>query len=520
MKGICGRLCIVFLLFAFVAGCAAPGSVSRPESSAPPPAPDYWPTQGWRATAPEEQGMDSEKLAQMVEYIQESKLPLHSLLIVRGGYLVAEIYAHPYSAGQPHHVQSVTKSVISALTGIAIQRGFIKDVDQTLLSLVSAENVKNLDEAKKSITLENLLTLTTGLDCADNAAPDKPVMQASEDWTQFVLDLPMTEAPGAKFVYCTSAVHLLSAILQNVTGMTAREFANQELFAPLGIPAVSEESWPSDPQGVTLGGYGLALAPRDMAKLGYLYLNQGMWDGKQVIPADWVAASVTKHVEKDDGKGYGYLWTVDPQGRYYAALGRAGQHIFVLPGMDMVLVFNAELPYTNNADLTPLLALMDEYILPAVKSGEPLRANRGSVARLEVAAKKLAEPEQPVPPLPPIATQVSGQTYTLAENPLGWRTLAFEFYDRVAAAQVTIDGTEKLKVGLDNLYRTNPSGSDAYPQGLRGRWESPDTFVVDAVLIGQMMHLQATVRFTGDTLLLTQRDMFSGMEVEVQGTKE
>jgi CubicO group peptidase (beta-lactamase class C family) len=119
---------------------------------------------------------------------------------------------------------------------------------------------------------------------------------------------------------------------------------------------------------VTTGGFGLALTSGEMAKLGYLFLNQGQWDGETIVPAAWVAASTASHANQGDKKEYGYLWWIDPQGQWYAALGRAGQHIFVYPAENLVVVFTANLPYTHDADLVPLQELLDQYILPAVKS--------------------------------------------------------------------------------------------------------------------------------------------------------
>ncbi len=420
MNKISNKLGITFVLIAFLTGCA-------PASSTPTPA-AYWPTDGWRSATPEEQGMDSEKLAQMVEHIQQEQLDLHSLLIVRNGYLVSELYAYPYSAGQVHFIASVTKSVIGALVGIAIQKGDIKDVQQPLFSLLPDQGVANLDDQKKAITLEDLLTQTSGLDCHENPMPGEASMQTSQNWVQFMLDLPMVAPPGTKFNYCTGAIQVLSAVLRKTTGMSAREFANQNLFAPLGIGPISEARWPSDPQGVTTGGYGLALTPLEMAKLGYLFLNQGQWDGKTIVPAAWVAASTASHANRGDKKEYGYLWWIDPQGNWYAALGRAGQHIFVYPAENLVVVFTSDLPYTNDADFIPLQELLDQYILPAVKSDRPLPANPDSLARLQAGIQALAQAPRTAPaPLPAIATQISGKTYTLADNPFGWQTMMLQF---------------------------------------------------------------------------------------------
>jgi CubicO group peptidase (beta-lactamase class C family) len=503
-------LLLFAVLLSFVLVACAPASPT-------PPPPTYWPTTGWRSTSPEEQGMDSEKLAQMVEHIQQEKLDLHSLLIVRNGHLVSEIYAYPYSAGQAHGVMSVTKSVIDALIGIAIQKGYIKDVHQPVLSLLPDYEVANLDGQKKAITLEDFLTMTSGLDCHENPAPGEPFMQASQDWVQFMLDQPMAAQPGTKFNYCTGAIEVLSAILQKATGMSAREFANQNLFGPIGIGSSPEAHWPSDPQGVTIGGFGLALTSSEMAKLGFLFLNQGRWEGKTIVPADWVAASTASHANRGDKIEYGYLWWIDPQGKWYAALGRAGQHIFVYPAENLVAVFTADLPFTKDADLIPLQELLDQYILPAVKSDRPLPVNPNGLARLEAGIQAVAQPQPTAPsPLPAITAEISGKTYTLQDNPFGWKTVVFSFEDGADEAKVTLDD-QPLVVGLDNVYRIIKGQDGTVLQGTRGRWENQDTFVVEVVVPDQMMLTTSRIQFSGDAIHVTWQEKYTGSKVEVQG---
>jgi CubicO group peptidase (beta-lactamase class C family) len=514
MNKISNKLGIALVLIAFLTGCVP--------ASPTPTSLVYWPTNGWRSAAPEEQGMDSETLAQMVERIQQENLNIHSLLIVRNGYLVSELYVYPYSAGQVHFIASVTKSVIGMLVGIAIQKGDIKDVQQPLFSLLPDQGVANLDDQKKAITLEDLLTMTSGLDCHENPAPGEAFMQASTNWVQFMLDLPMVAQPGTKFSYCTGAIEVLSAVLQEATGMSTREFANQNLFASLGIGPISEARWSSDPQGVTTGGYGLALTSGEMAKLGYLFLNQGQWDGKTIVPAAWVAASTASHANRGDKKEYGYLWWIDPQGKWYAALGRAGQHIFVYPAENLVVVFTSDLPYTNDADLIPLQELLDQYILPAVKSSRPLPANPDGLARLKAGIQSMAQPPRTAPaPLPAIATQISGETYALADNPFAWQTIAFNFGDSVDEVKVTVNsngGTGQLAIGLNNVYRTVEGGDNTFPQELRGRWENQDTFVIEDIYPGQMLQYTYRIQFSGDAIHIIRQEKYSGSIVEMQGT--
>ena len=172
---------------------------------------------------------------------------------------------------------------MSALIGIAIDKGYIKGVNQPVLNFFKKRTAKNLDADKKAMTLEHVLTMTTGLECRDSylySWSGLNQMTASDDWVQFMIDLPMVEAPGTRFEYCNGASFLLSAILQEQTGMNALTFANKHLFGPLGIPVVY---WPSNSQGITIGYANLYMTPRDMAKIGYLYLNDGLWDDKRII---------------------------------------------------------------------------------------------------------------------------------------------------------------------------------------------------------------------------------------------
>ncbi len=467
--------------------------------------------------------MDSEKLAEMAAHIQAEQLDLHSLLIVRNGYVVSEIYGHPYTPEQTHWVASVTKSVVGALVGIAIQRGEIQGVRQPLFSLLPEQGVKNLDARKRAITLEDLLTMTAGFDYIDNPPPGEPAMERSENWVGFMLDLPMAAAPGTRYNYGSGVTQVLSAAVQKATGMSTRDYANQVLFPAIGIAPVPEARWTADPQGVTIGGYELYLTPREMAKFGYLFLNQGRWDGKPVVPAGWVTVSTAWHAARGDGLGYGYLWNIDPQQKAYAALGRGGEHIFILPEQNLLVIFTAGLTYRDNADFAPLVELLNGYILPAVKSDRALPANPAAVARLQAGIQALAVPRQAPPPLPAAAARISGRQYSLEANPLGWKTLALTFPagSRAAGeseAAATINGAPPLAIGLDNLYRLHATGNALFPEGLRGRWLDASTFALDDVWIGKMTEYRYTLRLTGDTTIqITRVEKYTGEELRIQG---
>ena len=212
----------------------------------------------WETASPEAAGVDSAALVEMFDFVRQNAIPVHSVQIVRHGRLLLDAY-YPYTAGIPHDVASVTKSVTSTLIGLAIQKGFLRDVHQPLLSLFPNRIVPNPDERKQKITLENLLTMQAGWDCGFEAKEARLFeMRRSADWLQFMLDLPMVAQPGTRFAYCSGNPHVLSTVLSQVTATNALEFARRELFEPLGIQDVH---WPADPNGNTHGWGDLQLHP-------------------------------------------------------------------------------------------------------------------------------------------------------------------------------------------------------------------------------------------------------------------
>lgn len=336
---------------------ASPGP---PEGTALPAADVSWPTEAWPVSAPEEQGMDSYLLQQMLAAIDEQVLNIDSVIVVRNGYIVAEKYYSPYRQGDPHDTWSITKSVVSALIGIAIEQGHVGGVDDPVLDYFPARSFENNDERKRAITLEHLLTLSSGL------AWDWDEMVSSRDWVQYTLDQPVVSEPGTAFLYSSGSAHLLSAIIQETTGLNAHDFAQQHLFDPLGI---SDVQWKADLDGISKGGWGLAMKPRDMAKLGYLYLNHGEWEGQQIIPAAWIEASTARHIQVPEPLEpwdlyMGYLWWVHGDGPY-AAHGMRGQFIYVIPEVDLVVVFTSDI--TDAKFVQPQMLIRD-YIIPAVSA--------------------------------------------------------------------------------------------------------------------------------------------------------
>jgi CubicO group peptidase (beta-lactamase class C family) len=234
--------------------------------------------------------------------------------------------------------------------------------------------------------------MTTGLDCRDSYLygwHGLREMRSQDDWVQYVLDLPMVAEPGTSFEYCNGASYLLSAIVQESTGMTALEYAQENLFGPLGI---TDLAWPSSPQGISIGWGELWMKPQDLAKIGYLYLQDGRWAGRQVVPSDWVVASTAKRTDATLQGGYGYQWWIDDSGRYYMALGYAGQFVFVLPELDMVVVFVSDLA---DRDFYVPQELLTEYILRAVRPHTSLPANPCGMEMLQAEVEALKKRNSP-----------------------------------------------------------------------------------------------------------------------------
>jgi CubicO group peptidase (beta-lactamase class C family) len=463
------------------------------------PTPGYWPTNGWRTSTPEEQGFDSAKLAEGLQDIQARQLDIDSLLIIRNGYVVLDAHFDPYDGSFPHDLASVTKSVMTTLIGIAADQGKI-DLDRLVISFFPDRAIANLDERKAHMTVRHLTRMVNGMEsgCLEADEPTIDAMRAHPDYVQATLDRPMVSEPGTKFCYDSPGMHLLSAILQQATGMTALDFARQNLFTPLGI---QEAVWETDPQGYNRGWGDLHLLPEDAAKIGYLWLHRGNWEGRQIVSDAWIVDSVKPHsLFVGDDIAYGNGWWI-ASGNYYAS-GRGGQKIYVTATRNTVVVTTgAGYEYDDiNGWLMPLL----------VRANGPLPANLKGQAALDAA---LAAVEQSADSwtanyIPEAAAQVSGNTYYCESNPADIETIRMEFDGtEQATLSLKMGSTDMiLPIGLDGNYRLSPEGS-----GFRGHWEDTQTFRFEAFDIGL---LRRQVVFNGDNLEISLSE--AGLTVACQ----
>jgi len=503
--------------------------------------PTYWPTSAWRTSTAEEQGLSSRGIAQALREIEERVPRLHSLLLVRNGYVVTEAYFYPYGPDWRHGVASCTKAVISSLVGAAIQQGYIKSIQQRMLEFFPGREVANRDARKEAITLEHLLSMSSGLHCVYNGY-EKTLydMRASKDWAQFMLDQPMDHEPGTHFFYNSGASHLVSVILSQATGRSALEFAREHLFGPMGVQDVA---WPADPQGHSCGWGQLQLQPRDMAKFGYLFLCDGVWEGQRILPAGWVAESTRFRFDPKRGQGYGFFWwlrsvptqeglrSVSPEARLrspdcvgvlcsassarqsYFAAGIGMQVIDVTPATNMVCVVTGS---TDEEDRPRVFHSLEQHVIGSGQASACAADPEGQRLLQDHVAAVARPLRQPVSPLPTLAGTISGRTYSLEPSPLGWRTLALHFSPGSDIAHVSYNAGQLVAVDLDGVPRVTAEPERSLRSAWRGWWED-DTFVLDYDTLSLYRRYRMRFSFNGDVLSVSYHEYANGVDERFGG---
>lgn len=342
---------------------------------------NYWPPAGdWRTSLPEQVGVNSDLLYEADRYIRSAAKRINSLILIKNGQMVFEKYYNGFHRDKPQHICSVTKGIVSALVGIGIDQGYIGSVEQTVVDIFGDESFQSMHYMMQGVTVEHLLTMTSGIYSRYNSNGNEPMwdrMLRSGNWAEFILHLPVVEKRFGRFDYTSMNSHLLSTIVAKTSGMGTCEFANRYLFDPIGIGYVHSVQalqpdfpidedilcWKSDPQGCSIGGFDLRLRPIDLARLGYLYLRMGEWEGKQIISRTWIEQSVKPHV-KGEHSDYGYQWWVSDG--YYSAQGFGGQSVYVLPAIDSVVVMTSKSDsrgtYGRGTDV-----ILNKFILPSIK---------------------------------------------------------------------------------------------------------------------------------------------------------
>jgi CubicO group peptidase (beta-lactamase class C family) len=483
------------------------------------PAPPVWPIPDWQTSTPEAQGMDSADLAKLVAYGKTKSFD--SLLLARHGRIVLEAYYAPYAADIPHAINSSTKAVVGTLTAMLLKDGLLDSLDHPVLDFFRDRDIANVDEGKRAITVQQLLDMTSGLDWEEGFAGGREQslkdLRRSPDWIKFILDRPMAHAPGEVFYYDSGNPHLLSAIIAKLTGKPVQDYADAKLLRPLGI---GQYVWRRDPQGLATGGFGLSMLPRDMAKIGYLYLRHGEWAGERLLPQNFVDAvnhaTVNMNATFDPRLRYANFFWAIPEKHIYMAVGYHCQVIMVLPDPDIVAVMTAR-------DFCPFGKLADD-ISGAVRSNSarpsnPAAADTLSRALAEISTEKPTE----VGATPDTAAAISGKTYRFADNQLDIKSLSLVLTGSDPHYELEVDTHNPANptvsvggpIGLDGLYRkSQPVGSGV--RATKGSWLNDKTLAIDILLFGFGVQQKWLLTFDHDRLDLRTKDA-DGHELAVEG---
>jgi CubicO group peptidase (beta-lactamase class C family) len=370
------RYFIIMLTGLMLIGCNSTGKVASPVKADPKDnyisqgknMGPYWPTNGWKTCSPEAVGMDSDKLFEAMEYAAEPMFKTKGIVVIKNGYIVAESYFGNVSKDSEHMSYSMAKSFTSALVGIAIDKGMLASIDEKLCQYYEDWDCNDPEDLRSKITIRHALTLTTGLKWEEDWSKewnfrtnDALKMGFSGQFHQYMSQRPGIYEPGSKAIYSTGDPMLLSRVFQEACGMTAFDFADQNLFAPLNIKDIR---WDMDKDGYTSTHGGLYTSVRSYAKFGLLFLNKGKWEDKQVVSEQWVEKSTQTDPSVNMWNYYSYLWHVNLPVRLapanladnlikkkgavipikglpadaYMAAGILGQYIIIIPSKDMIIV--------------------------------------------------------------------------------------------------------------------------------------------------------------------------------------
>jgi CubicO group peptidase (beta-lactamase class C family) len=440
-----------------------------------------------RAT-PESQGISSSAINAFLDAIGKSKIEFHSVMIVRHGNVIAEGWWAPYAADRKHTLYSLSKSFTSTAVGLAINEGKFK-TSSPVLPFFEADAPATVSKNLAAMTIKDLLTMSTG-----HAKDTIGVMRSGttgESWAKIFLAQPVEFEPGTHFLYNTGSTYMQSAIIQKTTGQNVLEYLKPRLFEPLEIEGMD---WELDPQGIVVGGYGLRVKTEDIARFGQMYLQKGKVNGKQLVPAAWIAEATSKQVdnapekptrpneENDWAQGYGYqFWRCTHNA--VRGDGAFGQFCIMMPDQDAMIAITSE-----SFDLQGSMKLVWDHLQPAMKASS-LPPDKATQKNLESRLKSLAlVPTQGNATSPNLA-KISGKTFKLDENPYKATAITLDFNGKGGTFSLVDDkGPHKAKFGINSWveekdFKTrvffpspNPGPVVSTPLATSGAWSDDNTF--------------------------------------------
>jgi len=446
-------------------------------------------------STPEEQGISSHSIVQFIEELEKAQPDaIHSVMIRRHGLIVSQGWWAPYAPETPHLLWSLSKSFTSTAIGLAQDEGLLS-VDDLVISFFPEDMPEKVSANLKAMRISDLLRMNTG----QAVEPSFRNMQ-SDNWVKAFLAHKVDYKPGTHFKYNSMATYMCSAILQIVTGMAMVDYLTPRLFEPLGI---QKPTWESDPMGINVGGWGLSVRTEDISKLGQLYLQKGMWEGKQLLSEAWVEAATANQTsngsnpESDWDQGYGYqFWQC--RHNAYRGDGAFGQYCLVMPEQDAVIAITA-----GSDDLQGILDVVWEYLLPAMKEG-PLAPDEAGLELLHQKQQGLAISYVSGEQSSALASDISGKIYQLEENTRSIKSISFNFESSPVEIAISTDQGERT---LSAAFSSMEKGTMPNPQlvsdkvAVNGAWVSPDTYVVNMIYYETPQSVKHTFTFKEKSLL-------------------
>lgn len=449
-----------------------------------------------RAT-PESQGVRAAAIQDVVERAEQTIDALHSVMILRHGRVIAEGWWRPYAAAEPHMLFSLSKSFTSTAVGLAIAEGKLH-LEDPILDFFPDRAPAQPSANLKAMRIRDLLTMQTGHHDEDIA--NFPFTLEGSAVARF-LQIPVAHKPGTFFVYNTPASYVLSAIVQKVTGQTVLDYLGPRLFQPLGI---EHPAWETSREGVDMGGFGLSLRTEDIARFGQLYLQKGMWHGRQLVPADWVAAATARQVSNgsspssDWEQGYGYQFWRARHG-FYRGDGAYGQFCLILPQYDTVVAITS-----GTRDMASVMNLIWDRLVPALDAA-PLPPNPSADAALKRKLTTLTLPPQTETAVSAVASDVAGRRYAFNSNPqtIEWASITPSSGGTAVTLHMDgIDQTLALSPGVWRNATLRFNGVDDVVAS-SGGWTANDTYTLKVVRYRTPFVTTYRMQFAGDDLRLT-----------------
>ena len=457
-------------------------------------------------SSPEQQGISSADLLAFVEAADKEIDTMNSFMLVRHGHVVAEGWWTPYDRETPHILFSLSKSFTSTAVGLAIAEGKLSLDDQVVKFFpdeVPAEPSNNL----KAMRVRDLLRMNTG---NQTEAPIRVADSKSTDsWTKTFLAHPVPFKPGTHFLYNSPATFMLSAIVQKVTGMTTRDYLRSRLFDPLGF---KDPQWITNPQGIVVGAYGLSARTEEIANFGLLYLQKGMWNGKQLIPAAWVEQATSMQTSNgsaptsDWDQGYGYqFWR--SRHNSFRGDGAFGQYCMVIPELDAVVAITSGV-----RDMQKVMNLVWDKLLPVMKA-KRLPENAAAHRQLDSKLAGLSVKFPSGNATSAMAASVSGKWFELAENDRGVKAVSFDFKGSSPTLNLrTANGETSMPIGLSSWAKSRGTFTNGLDRALSvpanpmvaasGAWSTENTFTVKIVLYETPFYSTVNFKFDGERVIV------------------